>query len=976
MKKTEKNAFTLYELVIVIVVIAILAAILIPTFAGLIEKSRIASDSNMIASVNLALADDEESYGKPDTMYDALLIALDVGYNLESYDPVSKGKIVYDSENNRFALINEKETKILFGEDETKKLFKAIQDSQKGAENKKSGDYRLWRISKKDAKEGETIDDLLTKGYSIYLASDADLAQIDALELKEVGFDAGNNTGAVKINYTCSDDRTVVIRTNNYNKDASVLTVNAPLGTVKHYGIIGTLKIEAVANESYHEFGYVGGFQTMTSGHFIVENGAKFHQTRADVIAVVGSNKYTESSGVIYGAHYYDADGKCVYGDDGGKEPEQTHTHNFVVIDGGVEATCTTAGYHILKCECGMEKVGEMISALGHDWIEQSRVEATKDDEGKITYKCSRCEATQEVSISKLNHVHQLTHYDAKQATCIEAGNVEYWECSECGGMYSDANAQNRLVDPAIPVDANAHSWGEIKYIWSSDYSTCTAVRVCQHSTDHKEFEISQASESVKQAASCTSDEISEFTATFTNTAFATQTVSDIKTADKTGHTVVTWIKVNDSTHSGTCSSCNENITEEHIFIGNSNKCSKCDYTRSTGTTPSEEKDGLRSDGFYYVNGEKYTGTTNGYEYIDGRLVVSANSYTSSFKMSDVYNGLSVPINGSLAYVLPTDTGYVTKEIVLDVSSDCTSDSYSSFDGQNEVVFAYFSQYVKYGITLPDDYSLKSIAVSYVIYDYDNNETYTFDLDGVIEYLYEAIYGDAIKEDDIGEGKTKKEVILQTLKDKYHFTENYYPQYTQSDDYQAYISDSNNSGVSFGKYLRNKYNIEGILQLGWTEKVNKFEYMYDGSTFVQVAWPSTNKTAIGVLNGNALSSCCEPEIILLFLKHTYENAFFTGISAEESKVSTLNNAISNLSSDFYKFEDENWMSEASSKYDVALYNIYDLQEGVDMSKIAGANKFYIFTASHGYLLTNMYNGVELARPQYQIIAENPNWSLN
>ena len=40
MKKTNKKGFTIVELVIVIAVIAILAAVLIPTFSGVVEKAK------------------------------------------------------------------------------------------------------------------------------------------------------------------------------------------------------------------------------------------------------------------------------------------------------------------------------------------------------------------------------------------------------------------------------------------------------------------------------------------------------------------------------------------------------------------------------------------------------------------------------------------------------------------------------------------------------------------------------------------------------------------------------------------------------------------------------------------------------------------------------------------------------------------------------------------------------------------------
>ena len=44
MKKTNKKGFTLVELVIVIAVIAILAAVLLPTFSGIIDKANRSAD--------------------------------------------------------------------------------------------------------------------------------------------------------------------------------------------------------------------------------------------------------------------------------------------------------------------------------------------------------------------------------------------------------------------------------------------------------------------------------------------------------------------------------------------------------------------------------------------------------------------------------------------------------------------------------------------------------------------------------------------------------------------------------------------------------------------------------------------------------------------------------------------------------------------------------------------------------------------
>ena len=59
MKKTNKKGFTIVELVIVIAVIAILAAVLIPTFAGVVEK---ANKSAALQAAKNAYVEDLAAY--------------------------------------------------------------------------------------------------------------------------------------------------------------------------------------------------------------------------------------------------------------------------------------------------------------------------------------------------------------------------------------------------------------------------------------------------------------------------------------------------------------------------------------------------------------------------------------------------------------------------------------------------------------------------------------------------------------------------------------------------------------------------------------------------------------------------------------------------------------------------------------------------------------------------------------------------
>lgn len=54
--RKQRKAFTIVELVIVIAVIAILAAVLIPTFSGVIRRAKVSSDEQTAASLNTYLA--------------------------------------------------------------------------------------------------------------------------------------------------------------------------------------------------------------------------------------------------------------------------------------------------------------------------------------------------------------------------------------------------------------------------------------------------------------------------------------------------------------------------------------------------------------------------------------------------------------------------------------------------------------------------------------------------------------------------------------------------------------------------------------------------------------------------------------------------------------------------------------------------------------------------------------------------------
>ena len=101
MKKRMKKGFTIVELVIVIAVIAILAAVLIPTFSNLIHQANVTSDQAAVRNMNLALAA-AEADGEPTTLTDVLNILSEAGMDAKDYKALAKDhKFVWDNTINR-----------------------------------------------------------------------------------------------------------------------------------------------------------------------------------------------------------------------------------------------------------------------------------------------------------------------------------------------------------------------------------------------------------------------------------------------------------------------------------------------------------------------------------------------------------------------------------------------------------------------------------------------------------------------------------------------------------------------------------------------------------------------------------------------------------------------------------------------------------------------------------------------------------
>ena len=108
-------------------------------------------------------------------------------------------------------------------------------------------------------------------------------------------------------------------------------------------------------------------------------------------------------------------------------------------------------------------------------------VEATCTEAGNIEYwSCENCGklfrdsgCTQEISQAEtvVAAGHDLSKTEAKAATCTAAGNIEYWKCSKCGKYFSDEGI-TEIEETSTVVPAKPHTLTHV----DAKAATCTAA--------------------------------------------------------------------------------------------------------------------------------------------------------------------------------------------------------------------------------------------------------------------------------------------------------------------------------------------------------------------------------------------------------------------------------------------------------------------------------------------------------------------
>ena len=237
MKKLKKG-FTLVELVIVIAVIAVLAAVLIPTFSGIVQKSKVTADIQTCEAINSVIATAESMD--------------EVVAEMEANDiPVTKlsataanHKFFWDETSKQMVLMNGK--------------FEVVNETT----TFDAGEAKLWQPVKKGSEVALT--DKFVLNY--YLTQDTN-TNFNITTLSHLDTGSHKITGDVSIESTVSGGEAYLT-----GMFADV-TINTPNSDVIQNGTIENLNVVAVANNSLEINGYVGAL-AITAGKVDVKDTA------------------------------------------------------------------------------------------------------------------------------------------------------------------------------------------------------------------------------------------------------------------------------------------------------------------------------------------------------------------------------------------------------------------------------------------------------------------------------------------------------------------------------------------------------------------------------------------------------------------------------------------------------------------------------------------------------------------------------
>ena len=263
------------------------------------------------------------------------------------------------------------------------------------------------------------------------------------------------------------------------------------------------------------------------------------------------------------------------------ENPKTNHT--FGEWETVTDSTCTATGTKKHTCTgCDYSETG-VIEKKAHTTEHHDRVEPTCTATGSIEYwQCSVCskmfsdaDCTTEVTdVTLPMAAHTLTKTDAKAATCTEAGNAEYWTCSVCKKLFSDSEGKNEITAASVVIPATGHTADDSG--WNSNGTNHWHVcATCKEKFDEAAHTGGTATCSSKAVCDvCKAEYGTTTNHTFISKHDDTQHWKECSICGaidlenpKTNHTFGEWETVTDST-------CTATGTKKHT-------CTGCDYSET-----------------------------------------------------------------------------------------------------------------------------------------------------------------------------------------------------------------------------------------------------------------------------------------------------------------------------------------------------------------------------------------------------------
>lgn len=250
--QSRKNkGFTLTEMVIVIAVIAVLAAVLIPTFIGIANSANERADLSTAANATSVVKSTSGALNSMQGIYDALVA--------DNYDitttKVANAHFAWEATTQQFILVKENLE------------LKANNDSTLNNAN-----LELWFFVK-DNSFIISKDSLNNKTFSVnyFLCNDySGSFNFNTLS----SFDTGNSTLTGNVNYGSATEQ--ITTTADITINGTIVgnvVVNAPNADITQTGTISTINAYAVASNSLNIKGRVGNVH-IEKGKLAVSNGA------------------------------------------------------------------------------------------------------------------------------------------------------------------------------------------------------------------------------------------------------------------------------------------------------------------------------------------------------------------------------------------------------------------------------------------------------------------------------------------------------------------------------------------------------------------------------------------------------------------------------------------------------------------------------------------------------------------------------